>query len=71
MPDVHGAVQICKSCGGEKNPRHYLCPGCWRQLPAVTQRRLYRKDRAAFRRLADLHEQLRNNVPLAEIEVSP
>ncbi|MCP9947341.1 hypothetical protein [Actinomadura madurae] len=70
MPDFHGAALVCPSCGGEKSPRHYVCRPCWRLLPAETQRRLYRKDPAAFRRLSDLHEQLRNNMPLNEIEVS-
>jgi hypothetical protein len=71
LPDLHGAMQTCPSCGGAKNPRHYLCPSCWRQLPDATRRLLYRKDRLAFRRLSDLHEQLRNDVPLNEIQVSP
>ncbi|MFE9099770.1 hypothetical protein [Actinomadura geliboluensis] len=71
MPDLHSAVQMCRSCGGEKPPRHYLCRVCWLRLPAQTQRLLNRRDRLAFRRLADLHEQLRNGVDLADIQVSP
>ena len=71
MPDLHGAMQTCPACGGGKNPRHYLCRGCWPQLPDTVRRLLYRKDRLAFRRLSDLHEQLRNDVPLSEIQVTP
>ncbi|MEU4825082.1 hypothetical protein AB0H37_24690 [Actinomadura sp. NPDC023710] len=71
MPDSHSSAPACPSCGREKNPRHYLCRGCWAQLPDTVRRLLYRKDRLAFRRLSDLHEQLRNNVPLHEIEVTP
>lgn len=61
----------CPSCAGPKAPRHYMCPGCWPQLSAPARAALGRGDRLSVRRLAELLEQLRNDVPLAEVVITP
>ncbi|TDD31660.1 hypothetical protein E1287_25710 [Actinomadura sp. KC06] len=68
MPNARAT---CPSCQGEKLPSHYLCLTCWRKIPEATRKALNRRDAAAFRRLSDLREQLRRNVPLNEIQVTP
>lgn len=60
----------CPACQGPKTPRHYLCGGCWRQLPKAAQKALYRRDRQAGARLIELHHQIADGVPLAEIRIS-
>ncbi|GAA2456268.1 hypothetical protein GCM10010191_89550 [Actinomadura vinacea] len=68
MPDTR---TVCRSCQGTKLARHYLCGDCWAQLPEPARTALNRRDNVAFRRLVDLHTQLREGVPLHEIEVAP
>lgn len=58
-------------CTSRKNPKHYLCPGCWFTLKPAARRALNRRDNAAFRRLAELREQLRQDTPLREIVITP
>ncbi|WP_329519118.1 hypothetical protein [Spirillospora sp. NBC_01491] len=63
------AAVTCQSCGGRKKEGHYLCRVCWFMLPEPTRTRLARRDALAYRRLAELHDQLRRTVPLTEITV--
>ncbi|MGW6210975.1 hypothetical protein [Streptomyces sp. NPDC055109] len=61
----------CRACQTPKPLRMYLCPTCWKQLPAHTRRALNRRDSQAFARLRELHRQVDASVPLAEIQVTP
>jgi hypothetical protein len=60
----------CPSCKGTKAKQYYVCPTCWFALPSPARAALNLEDTRAFRRLSDLLEQLRNNVPLEEIEIN-
>jgi hypothetical protein len=60
----------CPACPRTRNRGHYLCPTCWRTLPAITRGRLALSDPHAFRRLRELHGQIAEHVPLAIIRVS-
>jgi hypothetical protein len=60
---------MCPSCQRSKNPRHYLCHPCWRQLPPATRTALYRRDGHAGARLLLLLQQIRRQVPLSEIRI--
>lgn len=62
-------IPLCESCGGRRKGGHYLCRVCWYTLPEVTRARLGKRDPLAYRRLADLQDQLRRDVPLHEIIV--
>lgn len=68
MPDP--TANICRGCNGPKRRTHYLCRPCWGQLTPAAQAALNKRTGAAFRRLSDLHEQLRAGVPLHEIEIA-
>ncbi|MBM9621003.1 hypothetical protein ACFQ60_22535 [Streptomyces zhihengii] len=61
----------CPSCAAPKSPGKYVCLDCWQALPAVTRRRLSRRDAQAMARLRELHRQLGCAVPLHKITVSP
>lgn len=61
----------CRSCRAPKPARMYLCRSCWDQLPAPTRRALNQRDRHAYGRLRDLHQQLDGGRALREIEVTP
>jgi hypothetical protein len=61
----------CPSCRQPKGRGKYLCLRCWNQLPWDARRALKRRDRSATSRLVELHRQLKADVPLAEIAVSP
>lgn len=63
-------ISACPNCHAPKEPRHYLCRGCWPGLTPETRRRLWKSDRLARQRLAELHEQLDRGVPLAQIKVA-
>lgn len=58
-------------CGRERGQGKYLCYECWGQLPRVSRRALNRVDNRAMSRLAELIEQIRKQVPLSEIRVTP
>lgn len=60
----------CPSCKGQKLGRHYLCEECWWALPRDARGPLLRKDNLAFRRLAELLDQLRQGVPVGQIEIT-
>lgn len=68
MPDP--TAHICRGCGGHRNRGQYLCRPCWWTLPDAARTALNKKDQRAVRRLADLHVQLRQGVPLNEIEIT-
>jgi hypothetical protein len=60
----------CRGCNGIKRLGQYLCTGCWSQLPDPTRAALNIKDgMPAARRLASMLEQIRNGVPLSEVDV--
>lgn len=61
----------CPKCREPKNPAHYLCRACWFSLSAAARRALNRRDTIAAQRLLELHRQIRRQVPLAEIVVTP
>lgn len=61
----------CPSCDKPKAQGHYLCTRCWYGLGATTRYALNRKDPAAGQRLLELHRELRRDVPLSEIRVTP
>lgn len=60
---------ICLACGERRLVEHYLCRGCWFQLPVETRRRLWRRDAGARDRLFQLFSAIRRGVPLARIAV--
>lgn len=60
----------CPCCPRTRAPGQYLCPTCWRALPAATRRLLSIRDNRAFARLRQLHGQIAAHTPLADIEVS-
>lgn len=60
----------CPGCPGRREPRHYLCPTCWRALPNETRGRLGRRDGRALQRLRQLHSALADRTPLGVIRVS-
>lgn len=60
----------CPTCPKRKLHGHYLCGTCWKTLPAAARNELNRRDAAAFRRLSDLHEQIRAGVSLNQIEIT-
>lgn len=61
----------CPCCGKGKGYRkYYLCGACWRGLSETTRRRLWKKDDLASLRMYELYEQIGNEVPLSEIQVS-
>lgn len=60
---------VCRRPRG--GPGRYLCPVCWRLLPAPARKALARRDGHAHARLRQLHDQLDARIPLAEITVAP
>lgn len=65
-------ITRCPGCpDGQKATGKYLCYDCWHQLPLRTHRALKRTDRRAIHRLHALYDQIREGIPLAEIEVAP
>lgn len=63
-------VASCPACAAPKAKTQYLCKPCWFSLPLTARTALKKPDMQAFRRLSDLLEQIRNGVPLGEIEVA-
>jgi hypothetical protein len=61
----------CPACSGLKAARQYLCRGCWFTLQSAARRALNKHDGLAARRLSELLEQLRNDMPLHLIVVTP
>lgn len=62
----------CPSCGAHKHPGHYLCNGCWFTLLPAARRALRRADGiAAARRLGELLDQLKADVPLHKVAITP
>lgn len=61
----------CPSCGRVKSTAHYVCGGCWGQLPRHVQAALYRRDVLAAQRLRELYRQIHEDVALHEIQVTP
>jgi len=61
----------CHNCRTPRPPRMYLCATCWSALPNTARRALNRRDKTAFLRLRELHQQLDAGVPLADIQVTP
>ncbi|WP_019635031.1 hypothetical protein [Actinomadura atramentaria] len=61
------AVRPCPSCGTPRPIRYYLCRSCWYQLAPAARRALSLRDSRAPQRLVELHRQLHQDVPLAEV----
>lgn len=64
----------CPGCpSGVKETGEYLCLDCWSTLPRETRIALNRRDSKgmAWARLLDLHGQIRNGVPLDQVQVTP
>lgn len=62
----------CKGgmCNGQqKKANKYLCATCWFGLSVVARRALRKRDHLAVRRLAELCDQLNNDVPPSEIQI--
>lgn len=60
----------CYSCGGPRQPGHYLCGTCWGRLSIAVRRALCKRDSLALARLRQLHAQIDAGSPLSEIGVS-
>ena len=61
----------CRGCpNGVRAPGKYLCRACWFALPDAARRLLNRRDDRAYARLRQLHTQLDQGVPLAEIRIT-
>jgi len=61
----------CRGCtNGVRAPGQYLCRTCWFALPDGARRLLNRRDTRAYARLRQLHAQLDQDVPLAEIRIT-
>lgn len=60
----------CPACKNPKPARLYLCRGCWFTLQPGVRAALNRRDDHAVRRLSDLYEQIRTDVPLREIRIT-
>lgn len=66
------AIPLCPSCRtAARGDGKYLCYDCWGGLSLRTRRALQRTDMKAYPRLQELYGQIRDGVPLAEIEVTP
>lgn len=64
-------ASVCPSCKGAKTERMYLCSGCWFALTGPARRALTKHDgMPAVRRVGELRQQLRDDVPLHEIVIS-
>lgn len=61
----------CPNCGAERRRNQYLCTSCWDQLRVWVKSALRKKDDLALRRLRELYDQIANDRPLNEIEVTP
>lgn len=71
MATTDPRTRHCPSCEQPRRPTAYLCRTCWNRLPVSAQAALCRRDNTAFRRLAELHEQLRAGRALARIKITP
>lgn len=61
----------CPGCpSGMKATGKYLCLGCWNTLPMTARRALNRRDSGAFARMRELHRQIADGVPLADIRIT-
>jgi len=66
------AATRCPGCpSGAKGPGKYLCGTCWYALSPTARRLLSSSGSRAFGRLRQLHRQLDQGVPLAEIRIAP
>ncbi|AXH66365.1 hypothetical protein SEA_SATIS_216 [Streptomyces phage Satis] len=61
----------CPSCGAVRRKGQYLCSGCWDQLRVWVKNALKKKDDLAAQRLRELFDQVHDERPLNEIEVTP
>lgn len=61
----------CPSCKTLKTTSHYLCRTCWFTLTLAARRALNRRYARASLRLLELHRQIRRDVPLAEVVITP
>lgn len=61
----------CPNCGAKRRRGQYLCTSCWDQLRVWVKNALRKKDSLALRRLQELYDQVANERPLKEIEVTP
>jgi hypothetical protein len=61
----------CPCCGANRAAGQYLCRRCWFRLPYAARLTLQRRDDQAMARLQELHTQLADRVPLAEIRITP
>lgn len=57
-------------CTRRREAGKYLCPPCWRALPAAARRALGRHDGQAFARARELHRQLAAGVLLSRIQIT-
>jgi len=61
----------CPACpSGMKGPGKYLCGTCWYALTPAARRLLSSSGSRAFGRLRQLHRQLGQGVPLADIRIT-
>lgn len=61
----------CPSCGAARRKAQYLCTSCWDQLRVWVKDALKKTDELALQRFGELYDQVRNDRPLREIEVTP
>jgi hypothetical protein len=63
-------VSTCPNCARPKKPTYYLCARCWYTLPPAARRALWRADALAADRLGELHRQIQDGIPLAEVAIT-
>ncbi|MFD5251312.1 hypothetical protein ACFWM5_00515 [Streptomyces bobili] len=61
---------VCLACDQPREAGHYLCRSCWPALPGPARIRLCRRDRLALARLRQLVDQLHDDTPLNQIEIT-
>jgi hypothetical protein len=57
-------------CTSPKEPRQYLCRGCWFTLQPAARTALNRRDALSSQRLRELYRQLQDGVALHLIEIT-
>lgn len=59
----------CPACHRTREPRKYLCLGCWKTLTPTARARLGRRGDGAIGRYQALLEQLRVDRPLPDVDI--
>ena len=60
----------CPVCAHSRRAGQYLCPPCWRQLPADTRTALHLRDADTLTRLRALLDAINAGTPLAAITIA-